>query len=84
VVFLLDTPFTWPKRQRFTDEDANALAELVADKPVTDQLLFSEIWRQRTRASVISLEEGVMEHWHHGRICLLGDAVHKVRLFASS
>jgi 2-polyprenyl-6-methoxyphenol hydroxylase-like FAD-dependent oxidoreductase len=22
----------------------------------------------------------VMEHWHHGRICLLGDAVHKVRL----
>ncbi|KAI2838657.1 hypothetical protein CBS12448_10830 [Aspergillus niger] len=78
VVFLLDAPFTWPKRQRFTDEDANALAELVADKPVTDQLLFSEIWRQRTRASVISLEEGVMEHWHHGRICLLGDAVHKV------
>lgn len=79
MVFLLDAPFTWPKRQRFTDEDANALAELVADKPVTDQLLFSEIWRQRTRASVISLEEGVMEHWHHGRICLLGDAVHKVR-----
>jgi 2-polyprenyl-6-methoxyphenol hydroxylase-like FAD-dependent oxidoreductase len=52
----------------------------VADKPVTDQLLFFEIWRRRNRASVISLEEGVMEHWHHCRICLLGDAVHKVRL----
>ncbi|KAG2003885.1 hypothetical protein GB937_009378 [Aspergillus fischeri] len=43
VVFLLDTPFTWPKRERFTNQDVNALAELVDDKPVTDQLLFSEI-----------------------------------------
>ncbi|KAI0886564.1 FAD binding domain protein [Annulohypoxylon maeteangense] len=78
VIFRNDQPFSWPKQEKFTDEDAETLAEIVADKPVTDQILFGEIWKRRIRASVISLEEGVMEHWHHGRIVLAGDAVHKL------
>ncbi|KAH8197653.1 hypothetical protein TruAng_008197 [Truncatella angustata] len=78
VIFRHDKPFTWPRRERHTDAEADELAARVADKPVTDQLVFQEIWKRRTRASVISLEECVMEHWHHGRIVLAGDAVHKV------
>lgn len=78
VIFRHDKPFTWPRRERHTDAEAEELAARVADRPVTDQLVFQEIWKRRTRASVISLEECVMEHWHHGRIVLAGDAVHKV------
>lgn len=65
-------------RQRYTTKDAEELAQLISDKPVTNKVVFSDIWERRPRASVISLEEGVMEHWHHDRICLVGDAVHKV------
>ncbi|RFU78064.1 fad binding domain-containing [Trichoderma arundinaceum] len=78
VIFTLDKPFTWPHRERYTEEDAQKLANLVIDRPVTEELLFGEVWRRRTRSAVISLEECVMEHWHHGRIVLAGDAVHKV------
>jgi hypothetical protein len=78
VIFRLDKPFTWPKRERFTEKDIETLAELVADKPVSNGLLFSDIWKKRQRATIVSLEEGVLNHFHHGRICLIGDAAHKV------
>ena len=41
-------------------------------------MVFGEIWAQRTRGSLISIEEGMLEHWHFGRIVLAGDAVHEV------
>ncbi|PHH71951.1 hypothetical protein CDD82_6243 [Ophiocordyceps australis] len=78
VIFLRDEPLVWPKRERHSQHEAQALADLVMDKPVNDKILFGEVWRRRYREGVISLEECVMEHWHHGRIVLAGDAVHKV------
>ncbi|KAL7952181.1 FAD binding domain protein [Trichoderma compactum] len=78
IIFALDKPFTWPHRERHTDEEAQLLAETIMNKSVTQELLFGEVWRRRTRAVVISLEECVMDHWHHGRNVLDGDAVHKV------
>lgn len=71
-------PFSWPHRRRhFTYADADAMAASIADRPVTDGILFPEIWKRRTRASMVTLEEGVMDHRHHCRIRLAGDAVHK-------
>ncbi|KAI0842701.1 FAD binding domain protein [Hypoxylon sp. FL0890] len=78
VFVALDEPFSWPRRARYTDEDAEALAVEVADHPVSDSLVFGELWRNRYRGALISLEEGVLEHWYHGRIALAGDSVHKV------
>ncbi|PHH60640.1 hypothetical protein CDD81_1391 [Ophiocordyceps australis] len=78
VIFLRDEPLVWPKRERHSQDEAQALADMVMDKPVNDKILFGEVWRRRYRDGVISLQEGVMEHWHHGRIVLAGDAVHKV------
>lgn len=74
----LDNPFTWPKRDRYTDEDAEKLAASVADHPVSPSLVFGEIWKNRIRGTLISVEEGVLDHWHHGRIALAGDSMHKV------
>lgn len=68
----------WPNRLRFTAADMEAYAKQVADLPVSEHVLFGELWRQKTRAHIVSLEEGVLQHWHFGRLALLGDAVHKV------
>ncbi|KAI9730796.1 MAG: hypothetical protein M1818_008076 [Claussenomyces sp. TS43310] len=74
----IDKPFTWPKRASYTDEDAEALAESLAEHPVSNSLLFGELWKRRIRGSLVNLEEGVLDHWHHGRIVLAGDSAHKV------
>lgn len=68
----------WPNRLRFTEADMEAYAKQVADLPVSESVLFGELWRRKTRAHIVSLEEGVLKHWHFGRIALLGDAAHKV------
>lgn len=77
-IFRVDEPFTWPKRANYTDQDAEDLAQQFADHPVSDTLVFGELWKRRTRGALIPLEEGVLSHWHHGRIVLAGDSAHKV------
>ncbi|KAI8630518.1 hypothetical protein F5Y19DRAFT_48544 [Xylariaceae sp. FL1651] len=68
----------WPNRLRFTEDDMEAYAKQVADLPVSESVLFGELWRHKTRAHIVSLEEGVLKHWHFGRLALLGDSAHKV------
>ena len=45
---------------------------------MSDTLVFGEVWKRRIRASIVNLEEGVLDHWYHGRIVLAGDSAHKV------
>lgn len=78
VFFRLDEPCTWPSRPRYTDHDAEELAARIASHPVSDTMVFGEVWKHRIRASVVNLEEGVLDHWYHGRIVLAGDSAHKV------
>ncbi|KAH7311416.1 FAD binding domain protein [Stachybotrys elegans] len=78
VFFHQDKTTTWPHRDRYTDQDAEALAATVADHPVSESILFGELWKKRDRGQLIAIEEGVLDHWFHGRIALAGDAVHKV------
>ncbi|KKK22258.1 hypothetical protein P175DRAFT_0477239 [Aspergillus ochraceoroseus IBT 24754] len=66
------------RKRRYTDADAEAVADSFAGHPICERLVFGDIWRKRTRGSLISLEEGVLQHWSHGRIVLAGDSVHKV------
>ncbi len=78
VFFHLDEPWTYPQRLRYTAQDAETLAEQIANHPVSETVVFGEVWKQRIRAAVVNLEEGVLDHWYHGRIVLAGDSVHKV------
>lgn len=74
----LEKPFTWPQRQRYTEQDAEDAAARVSTYPVSENLVFGEVWKQKYRGMLISLEEGILEHWWHNRTVLVGDAVHKV------
>ncbi|KAI4601743.1 hypothetical protein KJ359_010607 [Pestalotiopsis sp. 9143b] len=76
--FRLDEPLVWPRRATYTEQDAEALAESVLDYPVSDTLLFGDIWKGRTRGFLLPLEEGLLEHWYYDRIVLTGDASLKI------
>lgn len=73
-----DEQCRWPNRRRFSEEQMEALAARMASHPINESVLFGELWRNRTRAQMISLEEGVLDHWFFGRTVLIGDAIHKV------
>lgn len=68
----------WPERARFTAEDAEREAAKLFDLPISQTVLFGELWQKRIRGQLIALEEVVFDHWHFGRIAILGDSAHKV------
>lgn len=71
-------PWTRYNRPRYSQEDAEKMAAEVADMPVSETMLFGELWRRRWRGAVVDIEEGVLSRWHYGRTVLVGDTAHKV------
>lgn len=68
----------WPFTKKFTEKEMERKAELLKDMKINETVTFSELWEGRSRAGMLQLEEGVLKHWHSGRIVLVGDAAHKV------
>lgn len=73
----LAEPLEWPNRARYTIEEANKEAARYASMPVTDNMLFGELWKRRLRGHLYPLE-GIFKLWHFDRTVLVGDCVHKV------
>ncbi|KAK2024715.1 FAD binding domain-containing protein [Colletotrichum zoysiae] len=69
---------TWPDRAHYTAADAEAKAAELSTYPVSDEIVFGDIWRSRIRGHLVSLEEGILSRWFHGRTVLAGDSAHKV------
>lgn len=63
---------------RFTEEDTLAVIEEYGDVKVGPGYTIKDLWNKRIRASMVSLEEGILQTWHHSRVILMGDAIHKV------
>ncbi|OTA84153.1 hypothetical protein M434DRAFT_173798 [Hypoxylon sp. CO27-5] len=74
----LPTPTT--ARRKYSDQELEEEAKSVAEIHVLPGMKFKDIWAttKRTDATLVHLEEGIIDKWHHGRIVLLGDAVHKM------
>lgn len=72
-------PYSQYTRPRWTAEDADKAAAAVADHPITENLVFADLWRRRYRGQIVDMEEGILPHWFFGRTVLVGDAAHKVR-----
>jgi 2-polyprenyl-6-methoxyphenol hydroxylase-like FAD-dependent oxidoreductase len=62
----------------FTQADADREAAKLANCALTEDINFGELYKRRIRSQLVNLEEVIFEHWHFGRMVLLGDAVHKV------
>ncbi|KAL8671459.1 MAG: hypothetical protein Q9168_004047 [Polycauliona sp. 1 TL-2023] len=73
-----ERPWTRDNRPHYSQEDAEKMAAEVADLPVSETMVFGELWRKRWRGAVVDIEEGVLSRWHYRRTVLVGDAAHKV------
>ncbi|CAJ2508942.1 Uu.00g139680.m01.CDS01 [Anthostomella pinea] len=67
------------ERGRFTDEDMEDMAGAFAEVEVFPGIKFKELWpaRDQTNTQLLHQEEGLVDKWHHGRVVLVGDAIHK-------
>lgn len=68
------------ERRRFTLADEQALVDRWSSLPLipSGSLTLGEAYRLKLQSGMISLEEGVVDHWSWaGRIALAGDAAHK-------
>lgn len=68
----------WPTKAKWSKDEADRAAASVAELPISDSVVFGELWKHKIRAHLIGLEEGIFKHWHFGRLALVGDSVHKV------
>lgn len=68
------------ERLRFAETYQEDLVKKFANVPLTSdgKVTFASAWASRTDSGLVSLEEGVLDHWSwDGRIVLAGDAAHK-------
>lgn len=65
------------ERIRYTAADEEAIIKRWGHLPITSRLSVADAWAGRQEGGLVSLEEGVLDHWHYGRIVLTGDAAHK-------
>lgn len=72
-----DRTYRWPDFPKYTPRDIDTQAASLAALPVNDKVLFGDIWAKKLRVDLANVEEGVFQHWHSGRIVLVGDAAHK-------
>jgi 2-polyprenyl-6-methoxyphenol hydroxylase-like FAD-dependent oxidoreductase len=67
-------------RLRFAQADEDAMIERLGSLPLTEGcgLTIEDVYKSKIQSGMVSLEEGVVEHWSwDGRIVLVGDAAHK-------
>lgn len=79
VIQKLDRKYVYPDVPRFSDEDAVQLFDRVKHVRFWKNICVGDLWKNREVSSMTALEEGVFETWHHDRMVLVGDSVHKVR-----
>ncbi|KAI1327603.1 FAD/NAD(P)-binding domain-containing protein [Xylariaceae sp. FL0255] len=67
-------------RIRFTQADTDAALAKFGSLPLLEggSFTLADAWAGKIQSGMVSLEEGVVDHWSHdGRIVLVGDAAHK-------
>ncbi|CAJ2508340.1 Uu.00g133660.m01.CDS01 [Anthostomella pinea] len=79
-VTLTPLPSRVTERIRYNTEGMETYATSIADVAVCPGVTFREIWKHADKSTtvLVNQEEGFLSHWHHDRIVLVGDAVHKV------
>ncbi|KAM5434826.1 hypothetical protein McanCB56680_003103 [Microsporum canis] len=63
---------------RYSQADAEKLAQKNAWRPVTETVTLGDIWEQRVTYTLVPLEEALFDMWSWGRIATVGDNSHKM------
>lgn len=66
------TPF------RPTQQEQDEIAARFKDLKLVGNITVGDLYKNKTRAGVLSLEEGILNKWHSGRMVLVGDSAHKM------
>ncbi|KAH8670849.1 hypothetical protein BX600DRAFT_231238 [Xylariales sp. PMI_506] len=66
------------ERKRFTLSDAEEFIKPHLNTKITKDVTFGDLWARRQFGNLRYLEQGISRTWSHGRVVLVGDAVHKV------
>jgi FAD dependent monooxygenase len=69
-----------PQSHKATQAEQEEISERFKNLKMTENLTFGDLYESRTRSTVLNIEEGILDQWHAGRIVLVGDSAHKVRL----
>ncbi|CAJ2500733.1 Uu.00g035860.m01.CDS01 [Anthostomella pinea] len=67
-------PGSTSKRKEYSDEEVAEFVEAFADVVVMPNLKFKDLWPRCQWTRLVNQHEGLMEHWYHDRIVLLGDS----------
>ena len=67
---------------KYTESDAEAFVHKYADRKMCGDWTVQDAWNARISGALVSQEEGILDQWSCGRVVLVGDAVHKVSVFA--
>ncbi|KAH7408325.1 hypothetical protein DE146DRAFT_370522 [Phaeosphaeria sp. MPI-PUGE-AT-0046c] len=72
-------PGTMTRRQRYSRQEMDDYAASLADVRICPGVTFKDVWARADKdsARMLNQEEGFMSYWHHNRMVLVGDAVHK-------
>ncbi|RCI10860.1 hypothetical protein L249_5190 [Ophiocordyceps polyrhachis-furcata BCC 54312] len=65
------------RKTKYTADNADEAAAGFAGLPMDEAIVFGDLWKTKIRGGMGNVE-GCHERWHHGRIVLVGDAVHCV------
>ncbi|KAH8797727.1 hypothetical protein F5884DRAFT_150673 [Xylogone sp. PMI_703] len=78
VFFRVKKPYSQYTHPRWSDADAEKAALSVTSHPLSETLVFGDLWRRKYRGQIVDIEEGILSHSFFGRTVLVGDATHKV------
>ncbi|KAK2810205.1 hypothetical protein FQN50_003175 [Emmonsiellopsis sp. PD_5] len=67
-----------PNLPIFSAEDVEKYAQAYSEAKMCEDFTVGDVWNTRMQASLSPIIEGVMKKWSHGRVVLMGNAVHQV------
>ncbi|KAI1113127.1 hypothetical protein F5Y14DRAFT_462820 [Nemania sp. NC0429] len=66
-------------RRKYTRQEMEDYAKSIGDVALCPGIRFKDVWKKarKDETTMLNQEEGFTSRWFHGRIVLVGDAVHK-------
>ncbi|RDA91354.1 hypothetical protein CP533_0037 [Ophiocordyceps camponoti-saundersi (nom. inval.)] len=68
------------RETQYTADEAEESAASFSRQLLAEDVVFGDLWSAKERGALLDIEVSCQKRWHHGRIVLVGDAVHCVTI----